>query len=485
MDGSCQNIDPLVHTVETYDLGTQQTVSTLFKNHLHGHHLTAGIVPGMAHRGKNHRFYIQSSLSGIGFVDSGDCCCQIKYFDNAAALRTGIAAVSTADIICCNAALLVGWACQRDQRVFSGHRMLNLHRITHSKYIRHRGLHAVVDQDTALDTKCETGILCQLALGSNTNCQDHHIRVKGCGIPKEHIDSAVSFLKAFHSLSQGQMDAGFADFVMDKGGHIRIEGVHELLGALDDGDIHTKFSQVFRQFQTDKTTACKHDRFWMVFIDIFLDPEGVFHSPQGKQLLDTRSRQLWLGRFCTGRKEQFVIGLLENFSGFQVMDSDGLSFRVDGGDFVVYLHGDPEAFPETLRGLQGQVIRVYDNIADKIRQTAVCIGDVARTFKHDDLRLIIQSADSCSGGCTACDTANNDNFHNIRHPFWLLAELLLYRREPVHIRVRNEFCCLHANKKIGNGCKLDAVDVFQKRFGLGQLGMVQQNLSGTVERAIS
>ena len=432
MDSGRKNIDPLVHTVITHNLGTQQTVSTLFKNHLYGHHLTAGIVSGMTHRGKNHRFYMQSSLSGIGFVDSSDCCCQIKNFDNAAALRTGIAAVSTADIICCNAALLVGWACQRDQRVFSGHKMLHLHRITHSKYIRHRGLHAVVDQDASLDPKYKTCILCQLAFGSHTNRQDDHICVKGCGITKKYIDTAVSFPEAFHSLPQGQMDAGFADFVMDKGCHVPIKGVHELLRTLYDGDIHTKFSQVLRQFQTDKTTACKRDRFRMVFIDIFLDPEGVFHSPQGKQLTDTHSRQLWLGRFCTGRKEQFIITLLENFSGFQISDSYDLSFRVDGGDFMVYLHGDPEAFPETLRGLQGQVIRVYDNIADKIRQTAVCVGDVAGPFEHDDLRLLIQSADSCSGGCTACDTANNDNFHNIRHPFGFMLS----------------FCCTEGNRFI-------------------------------------
>ena len=57
-----------------------------------------------------------------------------------------------------------------------------------------------------------------------------------------------------------------------------------------------------------------------------------------------------------------------------------------------------------------------------------------------------------------CDELTESQFV---HTAVRIAEFLLYRREPVHIRVRNEFCCLHADKKIGNRCKLDAVDVFQ------------------------
>ncbi|MEE0111662.1 MAG: hypothetical protein UEP57_12395, partial [Oscillospiraceae bacterium] len=48
--------------------------------------------------------------------------------------------------------------------------------------------------------------------------------------------------------------------------------------------------------------------------------------------------------------------------------------RVDGGDFMVYLHGNPEAFPEAFRSLQGKVIRICNHIAYIIWQTTVCIS---------------------------------------------------------------------------------------------------------------
>ena len=51
VDGSSQYIDPLVHTLVTHDLSAQQAVGLLFKDNLHGHQLSAGVVAGVAHGG--------------------------------------------------------------------------------------------------------------------------------------------------------------------------------------------------------------------------------------------------------------------------------------------------------------------------------------------------------------------------------------------------------------------------------------------------
>ena len=83
----------------------------------------------------------------------------------------------------------------------------------------------------------------RIALGESldTNGKHHHIRMDGRLIFQQHIHSTVTLRKALYAVAQRQLDTVFPHFGVDERSHIRIKGVHQLLGSLNDGHIHTQF----------------------------------------------------------------------------------------------------------------------------------------------------------------------------------------------------------------------------------------------------
>ena len=174
MDGGSQHIDPLVHTLVTYDLSAQQAAGPLLKDHLHGHQLSAGVITRVAHGGQDHFVHIQPRLFCIGLVDAGSGGSYIKYLDHAASLRPQIAAVAAADIVRNDAPLLVGGTGQGDQGILAGDIVLHLHRIASGIDVRHRCLHPVVDHDTALDPQFQTSFFRESGVRRDADGQHRH-----------------------------------------------------------------------------------------------------------------------------------------------------------------------------------------------------------------------------------------------------------------------------------------------------------------------
>ena len=133
--------------------------------------------------------------------------------------------------------------------------MLHLHRVSDGIDIGNRGLHPVIDDNAVLDSKLKTCVFCQPCIWCNTDGKHYHIRVKRRLIPEKNIYAAILLLEALHGMAKSQHDAVFAHLSMNKGGHIRVEGVHQLLRTLDDRNLHAKVSQVFGEFKSDKPSA--------------------------------------------------------------------------------------------------------------------------------------------------------------------------------------------------------------------------------------
>ncbi|CAN3969206.1 BmrU protein, partial [Dysosmobacter welbionis] len=147
MDGRGQHVDPLVHTLVTHDLRTQQAVCALLEHHLQGHDFAAGIVSGVTHGGEVDLVAVDARLFCRLLIDAGGGDGHIEYLDDGAALGAGIPAVSAADVVRRDAPLLVGGARQGEEGVLPGDEVLHLHRIPHSVDVRRGGLHPVVHQD--------------------------------------------------------------------------------------------------------------------------------------------------------------------------------------------------------------------------------------------------------------------------------------------------------------------------------------------------
>ena len=75
--------------------------------------------------------------------------------------------------------------------------------------------------------------------------------------------------------------------------------------------------------------------------------------------------------FCTGRQQELVVALHKGFARLQILYGNGLSVGMDRRDFMAYLHLYAEAAEKAFRGLKGQFLRIFDDAADIIRQTAV------------------------------------------------------------------------------------------------------------------
>ena len=84
---------------------------------------------------------------------------------------------------------------------------------------------------------------------------------------------------------------------------------------------------------------------------------------------------------------------------------------MNGHNLVLRFDGYTETGIKAFGRLERQLLFIGDHITDIIGQATVGIGHKARTLKHHDLGLLIQSADTCRGGGTACHAPHNDNLH--------------------------------------------------------------------------
>ena len=256
---------------------------------------------------------------------------------------------------------------------------------------------------------------------SDPDGQHHHVGVERGRVLQQHVHAAVLLRKALHGVAQGQADAVPPHLAVDEGGHIRVEGVHQLAGPLDDGDIHPQLPQILRQLQADEAAAGQDGGLGVMGIDVVLDTEGVLYGAQGEQLLQPHAGKPGLGGLGAGREDQLVVGLLKFRPGLQILDGDGFFVRMEGGDLMSHPHIHPEAVKEALRRLEGQGLRVLDHPADVVGQAAVGVGDVPRPLKDHDLRLFVQPAQPGRRRGPSRYAADDDYLHvNASFPFFAL-----------------------------------------------------------------
>ena len=60
-----------------------------------------------------------------------------------------------------------------------------------------------------------------------------------------------------------------------------------------------------------KPPPAKTADFWLVFLNIGFDPQGVFYGSECKEFVDICTRKFGLGWLGTRRKDELVIGFLQ------------------------------------------------------------------------------------------------------------------------------------------------------------------------------
>ena len=288
--------------------------------------------------------------------------------------------------------------------------MLDLHGVSGRVDVWHRGLHRGVDHDASLDAQLQACVACQLGVWRDADGEHGHVCLERGGVLHQHAHAAVfCLLEGLHAAAQLQADAVLAAFCVDKRSHVGVEGLHQLLRALHDGDFQPQLAQVLRKLEPDEATAGQHGAAGLLALDEVLDGEGVLHSAQGEEALDVGAgnrRQAGLG---AGAQHELVVGLLELLTCLESAHADGLALRVDGRDLVAHAHLHAKTPPEALRRLQGELGAVLDHAADVVGQATVGVADVAAALEDGDACLLVEPADACGRGGAARNAADDDD----------------------------------------------------------------------------
>lgn len=99
---------------------------------------------------------------------------------------------------------------------------------------------------------------------------------------------AVPFLrKRRHLAAEAEFNPAFAQFCVEDARHIVIEGQHDLLFHLDEGDAHAAAEQIFRRFQPDEPAADDEDGARLFLFEKIVDAEGILDRAQGENAVSS------------------------------------------------------------------------------------------------------------------------------------------------------------------------------------------------------
>ena len=316
-----------------------------------------------------------------------------------------------ADDVGGDAPLLVGRPGERDERVVAGDEVAHLHGVAHGVDVLDAGLHAIVHGDAALDAPLKPRRVGEGRIGRDADGQHHHVGAQRLFAGQEHLDAVLACFEALHGTAQRQVHPVGAHLLVDKGGHVGVEGVHEVARPLHDGHVQPQVAQVLGHFQADETAAAHNGRARAFRVDELLHGEGVLHGAQGEQAIESYAGKLRPRGAGAGREDELVVGLFEHLSGFKIAHGHHMARRVDGLHFVAYAHVHVEAGAEALGGLQGEGALVGDGAADVIGQAAVGVRDVAGTLEYDDLGRLIEAPKPGRRRGAAGHASYDNDFH--------------------------------------------------------------------------
>ncbi|MPM74708.1 hypothetical protein SDC9_121697 [bioreactor metagenome] len=156
---------------------------------------------------------------------------------------------------------------------------------------------------------------------------------------------------------------------------------HNVLAQLNNRHLNAQFVQVFGNFNADVPAADHHDAFGGVFVAKLFDGKGVGDVAQGKHLFAVKPGQGQVQRLSARRKQQLVVAFFIGAAVCQQFHRHFFGLAVNGNHLVAGAHIHPKTVKKALRCWQGQFGFFTDDVADVIRQAAVCKRDVIATLE--------------------------------------------------------------------------------------------------------
>ena len=419
-----EGVDPLVDAFVADNLRAEDVAvhgCRLLDDQFDDHRQGTGVVARMVVLGDIDDFVVGPFFESCGdellLVPTGGRGSVVKDLDDGTALRSGIQDVwlfalrGGGDVVRHDAALLVGGPRQRDHGPSAGVGVEYFDHIAHGEDVRVLGLHVVVDDDTAPLVEGQASVFRDAAVRANADGQDDELRFDGGAALQGRDDGVALVFEGGDRVAQLEADALVADLAVEHLRHLKVEGRHDLIRRLEDGDVDAGFFQVLRHLEADEPAADHDSCLDLLLIDHGAEQVRVRDGPEGVDAGRVDARDGRPQGRGTGREDQFVVSFVVVFVRVTVVDEDRFVHAVDRRDLVVGPDIHTEPVSHLLRRSDEQGVAGADDIADVVRQAAVGIGDIVASFEYDDLRGFIEPAQSGSTTGAAGHATDDDNFH--------------------------------------------------------------------------
>ena len=185
-----------------------------------------------------------------------------------------------------------------------------------------------------------------------------------------------------------------------------------MLAALHDRDFKAPFAQVLGHLQPDEAGAHDGGAPRLLAVDEVGDCVGILDGAQREQAPGIDAGKVGRHGAGAGGQDQLVVALDVLGAVVQATHGDGAGGAVDGDDLLAHAGIDVEAVAEALRCLRVTFGAIGDGTADVVGQAAGGVFHKAGALDHDDLGVLIQTAQTGRGGCSSGDAADDDDFHD-------------------------------------------------------------------------
>jgi hypothetical protein len=181
------------------------------------------------------------------------------------------------------------------------------------------------------------------------------------------------------------------EFVTYQNGKLRIERREHLGGRFDDRHVNPLGDEVLGHLQPDEPGADDNRRCWSDF-DIRSQPGCIFNGPKCAD--PGVAGDGWPHRSGAHTEHQLVVGNDPLVAGGRRTSRDAMCFPVDGYHFVVDPDIESESVKKLFGSLQGEILFLFDQTADEVRQAAVGERHVAGPLNDRDTHVGIEAAES-------------------------------------------------------------------------------------------
>ena len=318
--------------------------------------------------------------------------------------------------------------------------------------VRIAGLRIMIHPDAAAFPDLQSGLHGQCGIRLHADGHDDQIAWDAQRLPVTHRNDAVLFDR-LHARAQMQLHAMVIQLLVQDLRHLFIKRRQDLIRPFDQGHILACLAGVFRGLDADEAAADDADPRNGGIIEGTADLHDIADIADDVHIASAdaldAARQHWLS---ARGQDQPVIAFLIFLFADQAADTDGLPPAVDADHLGVGPYIDRMTGAEAFRCHHHQRITVGHDAAEMIRQTAVGKRHMRALFKHDDLRMFVQSAQSGCGRCAGSHTAYDHDLH-------LHSSCLLCRPSCFHYMIlahlRKASCLISADtikKNCRNSC---------------------------------